>query len=119
MRKLDVLERDDRRGELVGEPALFEKLRELTRHGYVPDAGDAPETGILLRHDNAPALILKPDGSIELPASQPPRREKVTAEPVQDKRIYWRRTFFVVVLTIGVWFLSLAIAATVINILAE
>ena len=57
----------------LGEPQVFEKLRELARNGYVPDAEPGPEGGMLLRHDNAPDLILHADGRIELPVGQRPK----------------------------------------------
>jgi hypothetical protein len=47
MRKLDVIEPVSR-DALSGEPALFEKLRELTRSGYVSAAEEAPAPGAML-----------------------------------------------------------------------
>jgi hypothetical protein len=101
---------------LAGEPAVFEKMRELTRGGYVPDAdADPASTGILMRHETAPDLILNPDGSIDLPTGTRKKRRFRAVEPAREKRIYWRRTFLVVVITIGVWFLSLAVTAAFIG----
>ena len=103
---------------LSGEPATFEKLRELTRNGYVPDPDQAEDqSGILLRHESAPDLILRADGSIDLPTGRP-RAKATESRVVKEKRIYWRRTFLVVVMTIAVWFLSLAIAATLLETIA-
>ncbi len=111
---------DRRSVELSGQPATFEKLRELTRNGYVPDPDQEEEHGgILLRHESAPDLILRADGTIDLPPSQTPRRPPAERESGREKRIYWRRTFLVVVMTIAVWFLSLAIAATLIETIAD
>ena len=101
-------------------PAVFDKLRELTRNGYVPDpGGEAGSGGILLRHDSAPDLILKPDGSLDLPSGQAIKRAPAAAPSPKEKRIYWRRTFLVVILTVAVWFLSLALAATFIEAIAD
>ena len=101
---------------LAGQPATFEKLRELTRNGYVPDPGqDEDIGGILLRHESAPDLILRADGSIDLPPRQAPKRQAAERESPREKRIYWRRTFLVVLMTIAVWLLSLAIAATLLE----
>ena len=120
MRTLEVVAGEDRSPALVGEPAVFDKLRELTRNGYVPEAGDEmPEGGILLRHDSAPDLILRADGSLDLPVGQRTRRRTATAESRAEKRIYWRRTFLVVVLTIAVWFVSLATAAAFLGEIAD
>jgi len=120
MRKLEVVAEGNGSGALVGEPAVFEKLRELTRSGYVPDAeADIAAGGLLLRHDSAPDLILKSDGSLDLPISQAARPRTPAGESFAEKRIYWRRTFIVVVLTIAVWFLSLAIAASFIEMIAD
>ena len=111
-----MVEQDETPKGLVGEPALFDKLRELTRGGYVPDAAEAPESGgIVLRHDSAPTLILNRDGSIEVPAGAAAGRRIKEESPAREKRIYWRRTFVVVILTIGVWFLSLAMTAAFIG----
>jgi len=119
MHKLEVVEGDGSRA-LVGEPAVFDKLRELTRSGYVPDAAaDVAAGGLLLRHDSAPDLILKPDGSLDLPIGQEARPRAPAAESRAEKRIYWRRTIMVVALTVAVWFLSLAVAASFIEMVAD
>lgn len=115
MRGLEMVERDDSRG-LVGAPAVFEKMRELTRGGYAPDPdAEAANSGILMRHDSAPDLILNPDGSIDLPTGTRKKSRVRASEPTREKRIYWRRTFLVVVITIGVWFMSLAVTAAFIG----
>jgi hypothetical protein len=101
-------------------PAVFDKLRELTRNGYVPDpGGEDGSGGILLRHDSAPALILKPDGTLDLPSGQAIKHAPVAAPSAKEKRIYWRRTLVVVILTVAVWFLSLALAASFIEVIAD
>jgi hypothetical protein len=92
---------------LSGQSGTFDKLRELTRHGYVPDPAPARSTtGILLRHSSAPDLILHADGRIELPPVQ--REKKVATEPKAAPRdgISWRRTIFVTVVVAGLWLLS-------------
>jgi len=120
MRKLEVVAEGDGSRALVGEPAVFEKLRELTRAGYVPDAeADNAAGGLLLRHDSAPDLIVRGDGSLDLPVGQPAKRRSASVETRAEKRIYWRRSFVVVVLTIAVWFLSLAVAASFIEMVAD
>ncbi len=90
-----------------GRPATFDKLRKLTRHGYVPDPSPSPSmTGILLRHSSAPDLVLHADGRIELPPAQ--REKKSAPEPkaASRDRISWRRTIFVTVVVAGLWLLS-------------
>ena len=107
-----MVERNETRGGLGDEPAVFEKMRQLTRGGYVPDPDvDEASAGILMRHETAPNLILNPDGSIDLPTGSRNKRRFRAVEPAREKRIYWRRTFLVVVIAIGVWFMSLAVTA--------
>ena len=120
MRELEVIERDEAERPLAGQPAVFEKLRELTRNGYAPDPAEDPcRRGILLRHESAPDLILLPDGSIDLPTRQRARTPRAAPESARAKRIYWRRTFFVIVITVAVWFLSVALAAGFIEMIAD
>jgi hypothetical protein len=103
---------------LSAAPATFDKVKELTRNGYVPDSSrDDGSGGILFRHDSAPDLVLHADGRIDLPVGQPAKRRPEPAPA--GGRISWRRTFTVVVITIGVWFLSLAVAASVIEYLID
>ena len=119
MRKLEVVETREV-SALIEQPAVFDKLRELTRNGYVPDAeADLPSGAILLRHDSAPDLILKSDGSLDLPVGQAAKPRAAPVETRAEKRIYWRRTFMVVVLTIAVWFASLAVAAGFVSMMAD
>lgn len=73
----------------------FRALQELTRHGYMPDpdttvAGD----GLLMRHGAGPDLVLRPDGSIEVPSGQSPKRHAEVARPVRRKR-RWGRMFLI------------------------
>ena len=106
---------------LAGEPATFAKLRELTRNGYVPDTEREDDSGgILLRHDSAPDLLLLADGRIELPVGQPSKRTVSDAgRPAAERRISWRRTFLVVVLSVAFWFVSLFLAATVLEAMID
>ena len=82
----------------------------------LPDEADE-HGGIRLQHDSAPDLILRADGSIDLPTGRARSRRNTRA--VKEKRIYWRRSFLVVVMAIAVWFLSLAIAASLIEFIAD
>ena len=94
-----------------GPPQSFETLRELTRHGYVPDAGAADDAGgIVLRHASGPDLVLKPDGRLELPPAQPLKR--AAAPPpaslgAKARRLSWRRTALFVVFAVAFWIFSL------------
>jgi hypothetical protein len=63
----------------------------------------------------APDLILKADGSLDLPAGQPEKGSAKSIAPRLDKRIYWGRTLLVLVLTVAVWFLSVAVFAAFID----
>lgn len=91
--------------ELVGkEPvssASFAKLQELTRQGYLPDAAPHGD-GILFRHPSAPDLVLRPDGSIDLPVAQGVKGKRGKAKKIR-RQISWRRTFlFLIVLMVGI-----------------
>jgi hypothetical protein len=80
----------------------FEKLQELTRHGYLPDPTPHGD-GILLRHPAGPDLVLRPDGTIDLPTGQ--SAGKAASVPSRfNKRISWQRTFlFMLILMIGIF----------------
>ncbi len=100
---------------LAGEALVFDKLRELTRNGYLPDASVPAEgSGILLRHATGPDLILQPDGSIDLPVGQSP---KVAAPetPARAPRMSKLRTLMILILAATFWFLSLAFTATILE----
>jgi hypothetical protein len=95
-----------------GQSSAFAKLRELTRNGYFPVAGEeTADGGILLRHDQAPDLVLHADGRLDLPISQAAKPAKVERKAAREKRIYWLRTLFVVAMTVAVWFLSVILTA--------
>jgi hypothetical protein len=92
---------------------VFDKLRELTRNGYVPDpAQPLAGTGILLRHESAPNLILQPDGSIDLPLGQ---EAKPVSAAVVRPRMAKLRILTIAVLAVGFWFLSVAITASILE----
>lgn len=110
----------ERRAEpnVLGEPQIFEKLRELARNGYVPDPEPGPQGGMLLRHDNAPDLILHADGRIDLPLAQRPR--PAAAEPAPPpsparRRMAKRRTLLIVLLAAAFWFLSVVLTVSIIS----
>ena len=106
-------EEEGREGSsLAAEALVFDKLRELTRNGYVPNSS-APTTssGILLRHESAPDLILQPDGSIDLPLGQ---RTKPVIAAVRP-RMAKLRILTITVLAVGLWFLSVAITASLLE----
>ena len=93
----------------------FDRLQELMRHGYVPDhrplSGSA---GLLLRHQFAPDLILRPDGSVDVPLGQKLKfaPAPVTAKPPKRKR-RWLRGFLIIVgLALYTLFAFAIIAAT-------
>jgi hypothetical protein len=120
MGELEVIERDKAEQVPAGQPAVFEKLRELTRGGYLPDPVEDPSRrGILLHHESAPDLILLPDGSIDLPTRQRARTPASAPESAKAKRISWRRTFLVTVITVAVWFLSVALAASFLEMIVD
>jgi hypothetical protein len=110
----------------AGEPQIFEKLRELARNGYVPDPEPGAGGGMLLRHENAPDLLLHADGRIDLPVGQRPRPAAVLPAPApvpapeaaavaEARRMSKRRTLFIVLLAAAFWFMSLALTSSIIS----
>lgn len=104
-------------GEVIAAgPQLFDKLRELTRNGYLPDASASAGEGMLLRHDTAPDLILLPDGTIDLPLTQFPKNGPAEPlEPAPQRRMAWFRTLAILILAATFWFLSVAITAGILE----
>ena len=99
---------------LAGEALIFDKLRELTRSGYLPDAESSDQgAGILLRHATGPDLILQPDGSIDLPLGQAAR--PAVPAPVAPPRMAKLRTLMIVIMATTFWFLSLAFTASILE----
>ena len=97
---------------LTGEPQLLDKLKELARNGYVPDASDDGSAGILLRHPTGPDLILQPDGTIDLPVVQ---RAKSPVPAASAPRMFKLRTLMIVVMAALFWFFSVAITASILE----
>ena len=90
-----LTDRELRRPDLPTGSTTFEKLQELTRHGYVPDTQPvANGDGILLRHRSAPDLILWSDGRVDVPLGQ---STKGIAAPVpaEKKKRRWGRAFLI------------------------
>lgn len=86
-----ISDSDPHRSATLAGSASFEKLQELTRHGYLPDTqplrnGD----GILLRHKSAPDLILWADGTVDVPLGQPAKSPPAPAPAVRRKRRWGR-----------------------------
>ena len=86
----------------------FDTLRELTRHGYVPDAQADEGQGILLRHEAGPDLMLRPDGSLALPAAQPIKRPQLAPER-STRRLSWGRTALIILFALAFWTFSLVV----------
>ena len=105
-------ERDTRPS--TGEALVFDKLRELTRSGYLPvTASPTAGAGILLRHASAPDLILQPDGSIDLPLGQAAKpAAQIAAKPPRMAKL---RSLMILVLAVGLWFLSVVITVSILE----
>ena len=101
---------------LTGEALVFDKLRELTRNGYLPDAS-APTSGdgILLRHATGPDLILQPDGTIDLPITQAAKSAAQGPAEAPPRRLAWLRTLVIVILAATFWFLSVAFTVSILE----
>ena len=98
-------------------PTAFDQLRELVRNGYSPDAEPAAGEAILMRHAQAPDLLVFPDGRIEVPAHQKPKLASLPAAlaaPLR-KRMSKRRTFAIVVLAAIFWFFSAFFTAIILE----
>ena len=67
-----VLRYEPKPAQAVPEP--LDRLKELIANGYVPEAGEPGEAGMLLRHRSAPDLIFHADGRIDVPIGQPAKR---------------------------------------------
>lgn len=92
----------------------FRALHELTRHGYAPDADGAVDgEGLLMRHPIAPDLVLRPDGSIEVPSGQPRRRVSPSpAKPARRKR-RWGRMFLILMAVTAYTMLAFLVMAII------
>jgi len=104
---------ENRAAAYAGEEArTFDVLRELTRNGYVPDTSDIETGGIMLRHDRAPDLVLHADGRIEVPIGQRKKLAMSRLMPNVRTGMSWRRTALIVVLIALVWFFSVFLTAS-------
>lgn len=90
-----TIDRDLGRADNPPGVSSFEKLQELTRHGYAPDPQPLAEgDGILLRHRSAPDLILWADGRVDVPLGQPAKADRNQAlAPVKKRR--WGRALLI------------------------
>lgn len=77
-----------------------EVLRELSRHGYLPDGQSIESSSRLLRlrHPAGPDLLLRRDGALELPLGQPLRNPAAVAASGRSKKIFWGRGLMVLFL---------------------
>lgn len=76
----------------------FDRLQELMRHGYAPDPRpNGSSGGLLLRHEFAPDLILRPDGSVDVPVGQALKMRPVPATAPPKRKRRWLRSFFILV----------------------
>jgi len=88
-------------------------LKELSRHGYVADHRSPEIPGaILLRHPGAPDLVLRGDGTLELPPGQP---LKAYPPASAANKPSWRRALFIVLLLAAYTFVTLAVMSTIIS----
>ena len=104
----------------VGEPRVFDKLRELVGSGYVPDPRPRGDGGILLCHDHAPDLILHQDGRIDLPPAQRPKPALAApaaapAAAPERPRLAKGRTLLFIFMAIGFWFFSMFLTASILS----
>ena len=111
-----LAERSRTEPEAVNAPAptAFEQLRALVRNGYAPDGEQEAGSAILMRHAQAPDLLLHPDGRIELPARQKPKLEASVVAPARP-RMSKRRTFVIVVMAAIFWFFSAYFTAVILE----
>lgn len=89
----------------------FEVLRELTKNGYVVEGDDDRSTGICLRHDSAPDLILHADGRVEVPLGQKRKSAIAGLMPGGRRGLSWGRTLVIILLLGIVWVLSAFLTA--------
>lgn len=90
----------------------FQVLRELTHNGYAIDGADDRSSGIRLRHDSAPDLILHADGRVEVPLGQKRKPGITGLVPGVRRGMSWGRTLIIVVVLAIVWCVSAYLTAT-------
>lgn len=90
----------------------FDRLQELMRHGYVPDQRPLSD-GLRLRHQFAPDLVLRPDGSVDVPLGQPLKLEPAIAPARKRRKRRWLRALLLVIGLALYTFLALAIVVGV------
>jgi hypothetical protein len=99
---------------VAGEANVFDKLRELTRSGYVPDASaKSSGGGILLSHPHAPDLILQSDGTIDLPLGQTAKPS--SPSPANRPRMSKLRTLMIIIFAVIFWFFSAFVTASILE----
>jgi len=88
----------------------FDKLKELVASGYVPVDSLRDDRGILLRHKGAPDLVLFPDGRIDMPLSQPTKRNFG-----RYRWQSWLRIVVLVVLGAVFWVTSVGVSLSILE----
>jgi hypothetical protein len=92
----------------------IDALRELTRHGYVPDPRSPESSGsIRLRHPIAPDLVLRGNGTLELPLGQSLKSGE--AVPGFSARKRWVAGILILVGIALYVFVSLGLVSTIIS----
>lgn len=94
----------------------FEVLRELTNNGYAIDGGDDRSSGIRLRHESAPDLILHADGRVEVPLGQKRKSGLDGFVPGVRRGMSWRRTLVIVILLGVLWTFSAWLTAVFLSL---
>jgi len=90
-------------------------LQELERQGYLlepqpPGSG----TGVICRHLNAPNLLVRDDGRVELLSTQPDA-QALMLPPYPINRIRWRRGMLILTLLGVATFLGLLMVAMIVG----
>lgn len=107
-------DREIRTGEPISQHG-FDKLQELMRHGYSPDPTPLPgSSGLVLRHPTGPDLLLRTDGSVDIPIGQKLKPQILAAPsiPVGRKR-RWVRALLIIIGLAAYTFLAVAVLAGV------
>ena len=112
-------QKDRRAPRLEIEPEALAKLRELGAGGYVPVQADPDEGGILLRHRSAPDLILRTDGTIDLPLGQSPKGNGEAFVGKGDPQKLWRLGLLFLVLSALLSFVSVFLATLALDALGR
>ena len=98
------------------QPSMTEVLRNLQGKGYIVDGlADDPVGGMICRHPDAPPLLVRDNGSIELAKDDRPAPQRKVYAPLREKRVHWDRAGVIFALIGLVCFLGLLVIGMIVG----